>query len=46
MILQYCGRCIIFFTNKFNIVHSMFYFKSPIQLTNCMVKFKNSIMFS
>lgn len=20
MILQYCGRCIIFFTNKFNII--------------------------
>lgn len=24
----------------------MFYFKSPIQLTNCMVKFKNCIMLS
>lgn len=24
MILQYCGRCIIFFTNKFNIIFSSF----------------------
>lgn len=36
MILQYCGRCIIFFTNKFNIVLSEFYF-TPVSSVLSMV---------